>query len=229
MATVRQLITGSVKLLGVLRKGEALSPDEAMDGLNSLNEMIDSWANNSLLAVARTWESFNIGGGTTYTIGAGGDLNTVRPIAIRASFIRTSQIDYTLEYISDEQYESIPYKTIATTVPQFFSYDNGYPLGKIRLYPAMSGTGQLHILSEKQITKFSSLDDNVDFPPGWARALRYSLALELAPEYEVEPSALLIANTQRAYSDITLGIAKNRPIKSKPQPYKRNIYSGWYV
>ena len=41
MTTALDLITGAARLLGVVRKGEALDDDEATDGLDALNEVFE--------------------------------------------------------------------------------------------------------------------------------------------------------------------------------------------
>ena len=45
-----------------------------------------------------------------------------------------------------------------------------------------------HIISVEQLTEVSSVATNMYFPPGYLRAFRYNLAMELAPEFGVEPS-----------------------------------------
>lgn len=226
--TVRDIITGAAKLLGVLRKSEVLSADEAADGFVALNDMIESWSNDSLLINARAWESFNISSGTSYTIGTGQTINTTRPTVIKDVFVRIGDIDYTLIYLTDEEYERIPYKAISTNIPQWYNYDNGFPTGIIRIYPSLSVSAELHLLSEKPITEFTSLNQVIDVTPGTKRALRSNLAIELAPEYQVEPSASLVRMATTSLDLIMLAIAKNRPIKYQGTPVARgNIFNGW--
>ena len=214
MTTALQIVTAAARLIGVVRKSEALAADEAVDGLSSLNDMLASWSNNGLLCVSRVWENFTVSAATSYLIGAAQTLNTVRPLSIKAAFFRIDNIDYDLEIISDEEYERISLKTLTTDFPRYISYDNAYPYGKIRLYP--QGAGQLHLLSEKPITNIASLSTTVDLPPGWNRAIRYNLAIEMAPEYGQEIPKAIVSMAQQSKTEITLSIAKNRPIKPQP-------------
>lgn len=214
MTTALQFITGAARLIGVVRKGEALDADEASDGLSALNDMLASWSNNGLLCVARVWEYFTVTASTSYTIGSGQSLNTVRPIDIKAAFFRIGTIDYDLEIISDEEYERISLKTLTTNFPRYITYDNAYPYGTIRLYP--QGAGELHLLSEKPITSISTLSTSVDFPAGWNRAIRYNLAIEIEPEYGVGVPPAVVKTATESLSNISLAIAKNRPIKPQP-------------
>lgn len=214
MTTALQLINGAARLIGVIRKSEALSSDEAADGLVSLNDMLASWSNNGLLCVSRVWESFTVTAATSYLIGASQTLNTVRPLAIKAAFFRIGTIDYDLEIITDEEYESISLKTLTTNFPRYLTYDNANPYGTIRLYP--QGAGALHLLSEKPVTDIAAVSTTVNFPAGWNRAIRYNLAIDMAPEYSVEPSSAVVAMAKESKMDIMLSIAKVRPIKFKP-------------
>src|SRR5574343_694239 len=110
MTTALQIITSAARLIGIVRKGEALDNDEAVDGLSALNDMLASWSNNGLLCVSRVWEYFTVTSATSYTIGSGQTLNTTRPLVIKSAFFRSGDIDYPLEIISDEEYESITLK-----------------------------------------------------------------------------------------------------------------------
>lgn len=215
MTTALQIITGAARLVGVVRKTEALSADEAADGLVALNDMLASWVNNGLLVTARTWENFIVASASSYTIGSAATLNTVRPMSIKEAFFRIGSIDYPLTILTDEEYERISYKTLSTGYPEYLNYDNGYATGIIRLYP--QGAGGLHLLSEKPLTAFASLSTTVDLPPGWNRALRYNLAIDLAPEYGESVSAEVVKIAGESLDNIQLSIAKNRPIKFKPQ------------
>lgn len=228
MTTALQLITGAARLIGIVRKGEALDNDEAMDGLTALNDMLASWSNNGLLTVSRVWEYFTVSAATSYTIGSGQSLNTTRPIKIVAAFFRSGDIDYPLEIISDEQYESITLKTLQSDFPCYLNYDNAYPYGTIRLYP--QGAGQLHLLSEKPIGNIASLTTTVDLPPGWNRAIRSNLAIEMEPEYGVGVPPAVVKMATDSLASISLAIAKNRPIKAERSniPYY-DYYTGRYV
>src|SRR5205085_8249294 len=62
--------------------------------------------------------------------------------------------------------------------------DNAYPLATASLWPKpTSSSTSLELVSLKEISAFAALTDTVSFPPGYERALRFALALDLAPEY----------------------------------------------
>jgi hypothetical protein len=61
-------------------------------------------------------------------------------------------------------------------------YDGGYPTGAIRLRPSPT-SGTLEMYSYHPLTALATLATAIALPPGYVRALRYGLALDLAPEY----------------------------------------------
>lgn len=227
MTTAGDLITGAAKLIGVVFKSEALSADEAQDGLVSLNDMLASWANNGLLCVSRVGESFSVSSATSYTIGTGQTLNTARPIDIISATFTVGGIDYPLTKITDEQYETILLKTLPGGPPQFIAYDNAYPAGTIRLYPQSAGT--LNLLSEKPLTSFALLSTTASLAPGWNKTIKFNLAVDMGPEYGQEVPASVLKGAADSMNAIMLAIAKNRPVKFRaPLTTEGNVYRGWY-
>jgi hypothetical protein len=49
-----------------------------------------------------------------------------------------------------------------------------------------------HIVSVETLSEVSSAATDMYFPPGYLRAFRYNLAMELAPEFGVEPSPQVV-------------------------------------
>jgi hypothetical protein len=229
MTTALELITGAARLIGIVRKGEALDNDEAVDGLEALNQMLESWTNSTLLVNARIRESFTLVGGTaSYSIGTGQTFNTTRPNIITEAFIRDGSIDTPLTIISDEQYDSVSFKT-GQGLPQFLNYTPSYPYGTIKLYNTPGSAYGLHILSEKPLTEFASLATDIELPAGWKRALRFNLAVEIAPEFSQQVPAEVVEIAQQSKALIALNVARNRPIKFSPRVAPAgDIYSGYY-
>ena len=224
MATAQDIIKGAMQKLGLVRKGETIDGDEGADGLVALNDMLASWSNESLLAVARVRENFTLTVGVgSYTIGTSQTFNTARPIHIVSAFIREGDLDYPLEIIPDEKYAEIGDKSDTSNIPAVLNYDNGYANGTIRLAPVPSVANQLHIFSEKQITAVSALSSTVDFPPGWSEAMKWNLAMRLAPEYGVPVTEEIKYFADQSLGNIKRGVLKNRPINYLPD--ERGVYS----
>ena len=230
MTTARDIITRALQRNGILTKGESPSGDEASDGLSALNDMIASWSNDSLLIYARISESFPlVSGQSSYTIGPSGNFNTTRPLQILTAFTRIGNIDYEMSIIPEQAFDGITQKNISSSIPEVMFYQAGFPLGTITIYPVPT-TGTLHIRSEKQLTELSSLDVDVDFPPGWERALIFNLAIEIAGEYgqTVDEATYLLA--MDSLNKIKTAVARNKTMDAYPyNGVNNNVFTGWYT
>jgi hypothetical protein len=227
MSSALDLIKSAMLKAGILTKTESPTADEANDALETLNEMLDSWANDGLTVPYRTLENFNLVGGTdNYTIGAGGTFNTAKPISIISAYVRDGTTDHSLTIITDDVYAGISTKS-STGIPSFLNFTNAYPLATIRLYDVPSSAYVIYLLNEKTISNYT-LTQTVDLPPGWKRAITYTLAAELAPEYgqQVPQEVALIAFD--SMSKIKLAIAKTRSLDSFPiDPKNYNVFTGY--
>lgn len=216
------IITSAYKITGEYGAGETVSDDDAQDGLNALNDLLDSWWNDRLAIHQIYRESFTLTANDgQYTIGSGGDFNTTRPVKIVDAFVRTTEnIDYPLTIIDTAQgYNRIAYKSTTSDISGALFYDNAYPLGTIFLYPVPTVANTLYLFSWKQLQSFTSLTAQVSLPPGYERALKYNLAKELntlangamtpdAKEIAVESLAKIKRTNRRpivSRTDITVG------------------------
>ncbi len=206
MATANDLIRRAMLLIGNIGKGESPDPDEAADGLVSLNAMLDSWSNESLSVYQTLQENFPLTGGTrTYTIGSGGVFNTTRPIRLTNAFIRqtTSNIDTTLKIMrTSDSYDKISLKISQSSFPDHLYYDLAYPLGTIAVWPVPSISSTLFIDSYKQLQQFSTLTTALSLPNGYERAIVYNLAMEISAEYGATPSPVVMTIAMESKSAI---------------------------
>lgn len=201
MTTAIQMITRSMRLAGIIGKGESLDTDEADDGLVALNSMLDSWSIERLFAYYMVQETLNVvANQATYTMGVGGDLNTTRPTRIEDdAYITFASIDYHIKVINVDAYASIPAKTVQSNIPLwlYVSYQN--PLVKLTFYPVQNTSGVVTLWSWKQLQQFTTLTDVLALPPGNERAITYSLAEEFGPEFgvQIDPRVSAIAMKAR--------------------------------
>lgn len=207
--TALSMITRSMRLAGVLSKGEQPDADEAQDGLDALNTMLESWSTERLFAYYIPEETLTLTSASVYTVGPGGDLNTDRPTRIEdANFIRygsgASAYDLPVTTLNFEAYAAIVAKGITSNMAFYMFVDMQYPLLKLKFYPVPTGSGGvLHLFSWKQMQSFASLTDTISLPPGYKRAIEFSLAEEYAAtEYgqaaTLSPQVIDIAKKARA-------------------------------
>lgn len=200
MATVNSILTRSLRLLQVLEAGETASAEEAQDALEVLNNLIDSWANESLMLFARTEHSIPyVQNQIEYTIGTGGDFNVTRPVSngIMNAFTRTEDSDWKMTEVNNDQYQEIVVKSVESSYPVYYYYRPSFPLGKITVWPAPQGNLTFFINVKSQFTAFANVSAVVALPPGYVRALEYNLAIEIGPEYVKSTNAANYAKIEQ--------------------------------
>jgi hypothetical protein len=159
--TAGDQINRALRLLGILAEGETPSAATSQDALTAMNQMIDSW-NTERLSVFCTQDqvfSWPVGE-IKRTLGPSGDFVGNRPIQLDdGTYYRApSGVSYGIKFINQDQYNGIAVKTSTSTFPQVIFVNNTFP--NVELF----------------------------FPPGYMRAFAYNLAMEIAPEFGVEPS-----------------------------------------
>jgi hypothetical protein len=228
MTTARDIVKKSLQKLGVLTKNDDMSGDEATDGLFALNSMLGSWTNENLIIYTRPLESFALSGGqAAYTMGAGGDFDTVRPTKIVSCYVRQGTTDYTVNVIDEKDYDQIDDKDILS-IPEWVTTSNNFPLTTLTFYPIPFGGITAFIRSEKPTAKLDSLDDVLSLPDGWERALIYNLAVEQSPDYGQPVTQELYQLALQSKNAIKTAVARNRPLDAYPVSNGLNtIYTGW--
>ena len=213
---------------GVLTHTETPQSNEAQSGLKMLNRILGLWSNGAMLQFERVTESFNLSSGTnSYTIGSGGDFNTVRPTKIVEAHIRQGTIDYPLELVTDSIFQSVQNKTTGS-LPEMLNYTNEYPLATINLYPTPTSGYSLFITSEKPLIEFANTSATVDLPPGWEDALTYALALRLARIYGQPADPQLEVLAKQSKASISLTALRNNPLQAgRTSGGTNNIYTGY--
>lgn len=205
MSTARDLVNGSLRLLGVIATGETASATELTDALSVLNEMLDSWSTQSLLIFAKIIETFPlIGGQQVYTMGIGGTFNTARAQRIERAAIsvptNNPANEIPLELLNLDQWANIQVKNILSTIPMKLYRDGQNPLDNLNFWPIPSAVNNLVLYSWKPLSNISGLNTTIIVPPGYYKALRFNLAVTLAPEFgrQIDPAVGITASTELA-------------------------------
>lgn len=199
--TALDIIKRAMRICGVIGQNETPTSSEADDGLVALNDMLDSWSTDRTYIFSILQENFPLVAGTvTYTVGIGGDFNTTRPVAIDNIFTRLNGTDYPMKSINSQDYNAIIAKSNNGGIPQYYFYNPSFPLATLSIWGAPSSGLTIYLNTWQQLTQFANLTTDYDFPPGYARALAYGLAMEIAPEYGVTltPEAVAIATLSQA-------------------------------
>ena len=238
-ATAGELINSALRLIGQLAEAEVPSAATSQDALTALNQMIDSW-NTERLSVfctqdqVYTWPVNEI----KRTLGPTGDISVspqLRPILVdESTYFRDPQtnVSYGIKMINQSQYNGIAVKTVTSTYPQVMFVNMTFPDIEMYIYPKPTRSLEFHFISVQPLTEPTALNTVIALPPGYLRALRYNLAMELAPEFGVEPSPQVQRIAMTSKRDLK---RINNPDDLMTLPYavvanrqRFNIYSGNY-
>ena len=190
--TAGDQINRALRLLGVLAEGETPSAAVSQDSLTALNQMIESW-NTERLSVFSTQDQVFTWPTSTLkrTLGPTGDFVGNRPILLDdATYFRDpgTNVSFGIKIINQQQYDGIAVKTVTSTYPQVIWVNMTYPDIEMYIYPVPTRLLEWHFISVDELSQPANLATNLTFPPGYLRAFVYNLAMEIAPEFGVEPS-----------------------------------------
>jgi hypothetical protein len=236
MATALDQIKASLRLIGQLAEGEEPTPQTAQDALGAMNQMIDSWNTERLAVFCTEDQVFNWPPGEiTRTLGPSGNFIGNRPVLIDdATYFRdaSTNVSYGIKLINQQQYNGIAVKTVTSTYPQVMFVNNTFPDITMTIYPQPTRVLEWHFVSVQQLTKPATLGTVLSFPPGYLRAFKYNLAMEIANEFGVEP----MPQVQRIAMTSKRNLKRiNNPDDVMSMPYsliatrqRFNIYAGNY-
>jgi len=216
-STVLDLITASLRKIGVHPSGEAPEADEAQDAIDELNRMLETWTAQRRLVFRRLAATKTVTPGVpSLTIGPGGDIPIARPLAIREAYFKIGTIDYPIDIFYADQYANIGLKSLQTFWPTVLYYDPAFPLGVITFYPIPAAAGELHVQVDMPFSAFSAVTDLLSFPPSYADGLVYALGKRLAPEYGRTLSAEFMDDWRR--TENALAKVNHRPVIAITDP-----------
>ena len=211
MTTTRELITGALRLIGVVQVNETPTAADMQISLDALQGLVDSWATERLYVYNLNPSYFPfVPGQKSYTIGpefdsagepTGADWVIQRPMDILKISVRylpegsepapapgpdlnqQGAIDIPMEQLTFEQYGAITIKNTTSQFPLKFYDDAGSPTRTLTFWPVPQVNHWAVCWLWEPIINFEDLDQVIDLPPGYFRALRASLARELADEF----------------------------------------------
>lgn len=194
--TALDLISGAMRLFGALAQGETPNADEQATGLAALNDLLEEWSTDRL-------NLFTVGAAThpctvdraSYTIGPSADWNAPRPVAIQSASILQADtgLRFPLAPLSSLEFGALRDPALVGQMPERYYCDYADPIATLNLYPAPHLAHQVELWSWSPLPAFPDLTTPVAFPRGYAKALRFALAVNLAPEYGAPPDANVVA------------------------------------
>ena len=193
--TVSDLCTAALQR--ITSGGDTPSNDDLNTALLRLNDLIDAWKIEGLTVYTFGRTTWALTAAASYTVGSAGTIVIDRPV--NASLLRFGLLDSTfttpverplLNY-TEAQYQSIALKTLTATYPQGFYYNPTLPTGTLSPYPVPTGSSLSGVVYAPGPAAEVLLTDTLVVPQGYRRFYRDNLAVELGPDFDLNPSPVL--------------------------------------
>ena len=233
--TAGDQINRALRLLGVLAEGETPSADASQDALMAMNQMIDSWNTERLMIFNTIDQVFTWPASVLQMhLGPTGDFVGVRPVLLDDAtyFKAPNGVSYGIKFINQQQYDGIAVKNVTSTYPQVMWINMEFPNIQMTVYPKPTQDLEWHFISVQELDQPATLDTVLYYPPGYLRAFTYNLAMDIAPEFGVEPSQQVQRIAMTSKRDLK---RINNPDDVMALPYamvanrqRFNIYAGNY-
>jgi hypothetical protein len=171
--TILELLKSSLRAIQVLAPGRTPNASETTDALSVLNAMLRSWANNKLIVHSTLRAEYELAAAASYEVGPGGDIDADRPVKITAA----------AELLNGEEIPIDVFDHVAAPSRAGLYYSASWPLGTLTPFPEWTEGKTLVLYTREVFAEIDDTSDDVEFPPGYEDAIRYNLAVRLAPEW----------------------------------------------
>ena len=186
------IIGAALRVCHVYGPADAIPSADITYCAQALNIMVKNWASKGMMiwCVPPDISLPTVAGVSTYQIGptatGSGALVTDRPMRIIQAYIRDQNGNDTTLYKEARYDYNILGNKSSAGVPNQFYYDPLLGNGTITLYNVpQDNLSTIYLTIQRQVQDFNLSTDNPDFTQEWYHSLKWGLAAEIAPEYEV--------------------------------------------
>lgn len=206
-------IQSALRLVGALRSGLNLSAAELTDSAQVLNDMLDAWSakRTTVFVVPRVTLDQNqntlmlIPSQQTYTLGninANENFLLPRPpklerVSIMYNASQSTPVELPMDMLDDVRWQGIANKSVTSILPQVCYLEPNFPDISLSFWPIPTQANPVVLYPWQALAQFADLTSQFQFPPGYARAIRFNLAVDLAAEFPCDMQKLPLV-VQRA-------------------------------
>ena len=196
MTTAQDVIKDALEKLGVYAANETMTGADAARGLNVLNDMLDSWSNESLTCLSVTEQHVKFTPGIfSYTIGPTGAVVGPRPLSLVtgpgcAYILDTNGNQFQIDVIPRSSWNLRGTRNTNSNFPDVLFYDPTFPNGTLNFDPIPNIAYTAYFDSYLQLSDYATLTTAFSLPPGYKLAIATNLALLLKPYFasaQVDP------------------------------------------
>lgn len=201
--SARSIGTTALRLLGVASAEQPISADMAQSALEALNTLLDSFSVERLLTWTRPRYvlplvadkgAYSWGLVTGETTPA--DISHPAPVRLEIALLNIGGApaqEWPIRILTQEEWEEdVWFKDLASMYVECVYLEATQPYNVLHVYPVPTGGHTLILLPWQAHSPYASWDSVLEWPQGYQRAFQYNLALELAPQYMVEPSQTIM-------------------------------------
>lgn len=235
--TVRDVLVAALQDSGAFGRGMPPPNDAINGGLQLLNWMLSEWNRKRWLVYRIADVHAQATGAETYSIGPGEYFDSVgpRPAKLYYAFMRQvgvsvgTPVDYPLTLInSHEDYSRIRLKYL-TSWPYAVFYDPTFPNGTLRFWPRPSAPYYLHVGISQILTRYDSINDDLDLPEEYDATIYYNLVVRFSARYRIPADPVMVSlakdglNTLREANNAVSTLRMPWQLRSRTGKY--NIFS----
>jgi len=207
-------IKSALRLTGSLRSGQNLSGDELKDSQMVLNDLLDAWSAQRIMVFVVQRVTLDQNQATlmlkasqqTYSLGNQGnneDFLLSRParlerVSIMYSASQQTPVELPMDMYDDVQWQGIANKSTPSLLPQVCYVEENFPDMNLSFWPVPTQANPVVLYPWALLNLFPDLTSQFSFPPGYARAIRYNLAVDLAAEFPCDMTKLQLVLKQAA-------------------------------
>jgi len=189
--------------IGAIGGIEQPSADQISICLDTLNGILDMWSVLPQVAPKPIETVATLPASTPFlTIGPGQQINVARPSKIESAYARLQGQDNPIKVASKQKYDSIDQKSLGSTWPEVLWYDKGVPTGRVYFWPLSASGMEVHITTLSAIAAYADAEDSQDLPGGYLWCLQLTLAVTVAPIFELPVTPRLERNQMIAFDAI---------------------------
>ncbi len=228
--SAQQFILSALRKVGALRSGQNLTAAELADSLGVLNDMLDAWSASRVMIFSVSYTTLDQNG-VALSLAAGkqkyalGNINgneefrLPRPprlerVSVLYSASQSTPVEIGMDMYDDVKWQSIPNKSTPSLLPQVCYVENRADGTAYDLFfwPIPTQANPVVLYLWNALNQFPSLAAKFFFPPAYAKAIAFNLAVDLAVEFgtDLTKFPLVLKTAQQTMAAIE---AINLPMK----------------
>lgn len=180
LSTPERLITDAMRDAGLLQQGSVPNSEQFAEYTRRLEDVINTLQTQGLKLWTQSDQSVTlVAGQRDYSMKLTGDVDIVRPLRVLQGYYLDADDNRRPIYpVSWDEWMRLSTTVQTGPIAQFFlDKQRTQLLVSFWLVPdATAALGTAHLLIQNQITNFTNLYDEIDFPIEWYMTLRWNLA-----------------------------------------------------